>query len=325
MNFSRGGLPSARNGPPPAFRLRRPFPLLPWVDLPLLLLAAFSIAALLGVRSLYRPGAQNSFPREESDFASPEDLRERKAAALEALGKNPDDIAVWTDLAVANFQLGPDYYLAPEDASGLKDLGALEALEKARDLGALDVRLFYYAGVMYEAKGLPDYAKPEYERFLRHRPGDLEVRLRLGNLYYRLGEPDKAAEQYKKVLEAKPLDPLVAFNLASVYQDQEKWSEGLEILDRVSAAGRRLPAGEHKLRGNLHRGAGQFAKALDHYRKDLSENGGDAELFEGAALAYEGLKEDEGALANWLKVLETNPKHRKAQERARQLKRKARK
>ena len=52
---------------------------------------------------------------------------------------------------------------------------SINALEKARSLGANSESLFYYAGVMYEALGLPDYAANELSKYLRHHPEDYEI------------------------------------------------------------------------------------------------------------------------------------------------------
>jgi tetratricopeptide (TPR) repeat protein len=280
-------------------------------DIPLMVLLLTAVVAWAWTRHYYAP-KEVPFPRESSEFQAPDALEKTKADAEALVQKEPENMSGWVDLAVTAFQRGPDSYVE-----------GLEALERARDLGALDDRLFYYAGVMYESKGLLDYARPEYERFLRHHPGDLETRLRLGNLYYRTDELDKAIEQYEKVLQAKPLDPLVAFNLAVAYKDKERWSDGLRLVDEVLKNGRHLPNGEQKLLGDLHRGSGNLSKAMEHYNLALSQQKDDAELWEAVSLTYEDLKDYSQAAAGWKRVLELNPKHKKAKEKIRQLQRKA--
>jgi tetratricopeptide (TPR) repeat protein len=81
-------------------------------------------------------------------------LEAAKAVSLALIADHPETIAAHVDLAIACFEGGTKEYVK-----------GLEYLERARDLGALDERLFYYAGVMYEAQGLFDYAVPEYEKF----------------------------------------------------------------------------------------------------------------------------------------------------------------
>ncbi|MBI4396350.1 MAG: tetratricopeptide repeat protein, partial [Elusimicrobia bacterium] len=152
------------------------------------------------------------FPRQPAEFRPEDQLKKTQEDLTAVLEKSPENISAWIDLTMAHFEQGPDHYLS-----------ALEALERARDLGALDDRLFYYAATMYEATGLADYATPEYERFLRHRPEDAEARLRLGNLYYRTEELEKAIEQFRRVLAMRPEDPLVIYNLAMAHRDRGQW------------------------------------------------------------------------------------------------------
>jgi tetratricopeptide (TPR) repeat protein len=289
-----------------------------WMDVPLVFLVAVAAVSCLWTYDLY--GRPRRFPREPSEFRSARDAESAKAAARQALQRDPDDISAWIDLAVAGFEQGPEFFVL--GGGNLEEMGALEALEKARDLGALDDRLFYYAGVMYEAKGLHDYARADYERFLRHHPEDLEVRLRLGNLYYRIEEFDKAIHQYERVLEKKPDDPLVAMNLAMVYRDRERWPEGVRLLEKVLNRGQRLPEGGHKVLGDLYRGAGDVRRALEHYQVELTRQKEDPDLWEAMAAAYEHIEDWPQALAAWDRVADLSPKSGKARQKVRQLQRK---
>ncbi len=294
--------------PQPAANRR--FFLLPWFDIPLLLLI---LAAAIAWAWMRHSAGQNErpFPRQPTEFRAPAELEKAKADLQSVTQKEPENIAAWIDLSLVAYESGKEHYVE-----------GLESLERARDLGALDDRLFYYAGVMYEAEGLVDYARPEYERFLRHHPDDQEARLRLGNLYYRTEDLDRAIEQYEKILAARPADPLVSYNLALAYRDKERWPDGLRVLDEAVSAGKALPDGDQKLYGDLHRGAGDLAKAMEHYNLALSQQKDDAGLWESMALSYEELKDYAQALTAWKRVQEINPKHRKARDKARQMQRK---
>lgn len=251
------------------------------------------------------------FPRQQSEFRSPAELETARALLQATTQKDPENIGAWIDLALIDFESGQGHYVQ-----------GLENLERARDLGALDDRLFYYAGVMYEAEGLVDYARPEYERFLRHHPADQEARLRLGNLYYRVEDLDRAIEQYEKILAARPTDPLVTYNLALAYRDKERWQDGLRVLDEAVKAGKALPDGDQKLFGDLYRGAGDLPKAMEHYNLALSHQKDDPGLWESMALSYEDMKDYDQALTAWKRVQEMNPKHKKAKDKVRQMQRK---
>ncbi|HRY30367.1 MAG TPA: tetratricopeptide repeat protein [Elusimicrobiota bacterium] len=293
--------------PPPKNIPLKNFSGTPW--LVFLLVVAVAILWTLG---LYRPRSGH-FPRAEAEFRPAVERERARAAAQASLEKDPENIAAWIETAVARFEEGPAQYLP-----------ALEALERARDLGAVDPRLFYYAAVMYEAVGLPDYAQPDYARYLRHRPDDAEVRLRLANLQYRLGDYDKAIEEYSRLAAARPRDAVLACNLAAAYREKQRWPEGIELLERVSRDGAPLPDGGYKIWGDLHRGAGDPRRALENYHTELTRQKDSIELAGAMAGAYEQLQDWPQAMDQWKRVAELDPKHRLAREKIRSLQRKIR-
>lgn len=197
---------------------------------------------------------------------------------------------------------------------------ALESLERARDVGVLDERLFYYAGVLYESQGLPDYAVAEYEKFLRHRSDDLETRLRLANTLYRIDEVDRSIEQYRLVLKSRPGDPLVSYNLATASRDKKNWADGLAALNPFLASGKAMPAGGHRLLGDLYLGSGDAAKALTEYEKERDRQGETLDVCLALATAAETLKKTDLAITYLTKALALDPTHRDARTRLRRLK-----
>jgi tetratricopeptide (TPR) repeat protein len=279
------------------------------LNLSYLLVLAVAVLSVAWTRRLYRNLPAPHFPRQPAEFRPLSESQRADSASRAVLEKDPENIPAIIDLAIAYFEQGPDKYLE-----------ALDLLEKARDLGALDERIFYYLGSMYEVKGLPAYAIPEYERFLRRHPEDTETRLRLGNLYYRTGDLDKAVQAYKRVLELRPEDPLVVFNLALAYRDREMWEEGLNLLKSVLQKGQSLPAGGYKLLGDLYRGLGDYPQALENYHLEFSQNKEDPDLAEAMALAYEKTEDFVQAVAQWERVLELDPKNREAKKKIRLLK-----
>lgn len=286
-------------------------PKTPWFTDPLsLLIAAGGIAAYFWTLHRYPPPPPPiPFPRQSAEFRTPAVLEAAKASSLSVLATHPDDIAAHVDLAIASFEGGSGEYVK-----------GLEYLERARDLGALDERLFYYAGVMYETQNLLDYAVPEYEKYLRRHPGDLEARLRLANVFYRLEALDKSIEGYRLVLNGKPNDPLASYNLAMAYRDKKNWSEGLAALKPFLDSGKPLPVGGNKLLGDLYRGAGDPQRALNEYEKERAVSGESAELASGMAQAAESLGQMDVAIERWKKVLELDPTHRDARSHLRKLK-----
>ncbi len=282
----------------------------PWYRDPVwpVLVALGVVVFIWTVRHYPPPPPPIPFPRHSAEFRTGPVLESAKAASLALIAEHPDHIAPNVDLAIACFEGGAGDYVK-----------GLEYLERARDLGALDERLFYYAGVMYEAQGLSDYAVPEYEKFLRRHPNDLETRLRLANLYYRMEELDKSIEAYRMVLVGQPNDPLVSYNLAMVYRDKKKWSEGLASLKPFLASGKPLPEGGHKLVGDLYRGVGDAHRALNDYELERTAYGESADLASGMAQAAESLGRTDVAIERWKKVIELDPSNREARARLRKL------
>jgi tetratricopeptide (TPR) repeat protein len=215
----------------------------PGLDPLLVVLLGLPAEAFFGVLAWYRPVPPVPFPRQPAEFRSPDRLTADEARWRSALEDNPEDLTALEELARLEFERGSERYVA-----------ALEHLERARDLGSLDDRLNYYAGVMYDAKGLGEYAAPEFERFLRRHPDDKDTRLRLANLYYRMDELDKAIAAYQRVLTQSPGDPLVSFNLSLALRDRQKFQEGLDLLRPFLERGPALPPGGLKVVGDLHRG-----------------------------------------------------------------------
>ena len=287
----------------------------------LALVGALAIAAVLR-----RPAPPSAvfFPRSPDQFKTGAALDADELAARTALRANPENLGAMVDLAVVLYQRGPDRYLNKDaNLDTPWDMGALQLMERARHLGALDERSFFYLGAMYEAKGLPSDAADNYERHLRRFPEDVETRLRLGNLYYRLEDLDKSAAAYRAVLASRPGDPLVSYNLALVLKEKKSWTDGLEALRPFTQSGQPMPAGGYRLLGDLWRGAGNPAAALESYGKELSASGESVDLLSATAQAHEDLKDSAAAAAAWERVLALDKDHREARARLRRLSRAA--
>jgi tetratricopeptide (TPR) repeat protein len=278
---------------------------------PMTVLGVLALLAALWTLRLYRPAPEVYFPKRAQDFRSPSARDAARAAAQAALQQDPESIGAWMDLAVVSFESGPDEYVK-----------GLEAAERARELGALDPRVFYYAARMYEAKGLPDYAVADYERYLRHAPDDDDTRLQLANLYARAGGEEKAIIHYRRLLAQRPDDPVLAFNLAVVYRELERWQDGIILLESIVSKGLPLPDGAGRMLGDLHRGMGNDQQALSYYLKEYTRVQNDPDLEKSIALTYEGMKDYASALPHWVRAHELNPKDKKARAQVFLLKRK---
>src|SRR5262245_14659819 len=102
---------------------------------------AFASVVFLGVMYLVLREA-GSFSRRKIDSPARPQLDAAIASATDRLKGNPQDISTLVELGTLHFEKGKDYYG-----------DAINELEEARELGALDPRIFYCLGVMYQEVG----------------------------------------------------------------------------------------------------------------------------------------------------------------------------
>lgn len=126
-------------------------------------------------------------------------------SARDYLQSHPEDFNAWTALAIACYQKGPEAYVE-----------GLNALDKARKLGATGPALFWYAGVMFQALDLPDYAINELEKYQRHFPHHPETQVRLAQLYWQAKRPEEAWALYQRLQREYPNDPVIQANYEAV-------------------------------------------------------------------------------------------------------------
>lgn len=205
--------------------------------------------AMLGFMLKEKP-----LPRRHADFPAPPQVATQIAAAQERLKANPQDISALVELGTLLFEKGKDSYVE-----------AIGDLEEARDLGALDPRIFYCLGIMYQEEGLFPFALTEYKRFLRHYPEDKEVRMLTAKLYYRMGLFTEAVGEYERLKFQDPSDPLIEENLGL-----SLW--GGKLVDRASLSFNQLKTvgGDYARRAEFYLGqialeAGKFQEAYDHF------------------------------------------------------------
>lgn len=214
--------------------------------------AAVAIVVLFGTLAFML--RDKPMPRRGADFPSPPQVASQIAAAQERLKADPQDIAALVELGTLKFEKGKSMYVE-----------AIGDLEEARDLGALDPRIFYCLGIMYQEEGLSSFALTEYKRFLRHYPEDKEVRMLTAKLYYRMGLFTEAVGEYERLKFAHPSDPLIEENLGL-----SLW--GAKLVDRAAGSFGQLKAvgGDFARRAEFYLGqisleAGKFQEAYDHF------------------------------------------------------------
>lgn len=258
---------------------------------------------------------EKPLPRRRADFPAVPQVASQISAAQERLKANPQDIAALVELGTLKFEKGPDSYVE-----------AIGDLEEARDLGALDPRIFYCLGIMYQEEGLFPFALTEYKRFLRHYPEDKEVRMLTAKLYYRMGLFTEAVGEYERLKFNNPSDPLIEENLGL-----SLW--GGKLVERAAGSFAQLKSvgGDYARRAEFYLGqialeAGKFQEAYDHF----SLVGSDAlpglepqRVATGLGMASQKLGKWEEARSAWETVLKASPGDAKATSALREATRRA--
>jgi tetratricopeptide (TPR) repeat protein len=177
------------------------------------------------------------------------------------LATHPEDYNAWAYLAMASFHRGTPFY-----AEGLN------AVDKARALGATSDTLFYYAGVMYDALGLPEYAVNELSKYLRHYPEDYEVRVRLANLYIQEKRFDDAGKIYQSLTKQRPKEATIWFNLAVLDKEKGDYEGALACFHRAQEIAGRLPEGGIFMEGEIAKIKGDDDQAIRLYQQELASH-----------------------------------------------------
>ncbi len=277
-------------------------------------LAVLSI--LLAVSGYWSFRDAETVPRHEVGFPPPPRLEEAIGESMQRLKENPQDIGALVELGMLQFQKGKEFY--PD---------AINALEEARDLGALDSRVFYCLGLMYQEAGLPGFAVDEYRRYLRNHPDDKEIRMLLAKLLYQQGRYQEAVSEYERLKFHFPKDSLIEENLGL-----SLW--GAKLTDRAleSFVVLRSYGADPALRAEFYMGQIAFEQmrfnvALEHITRAIPPEGRELpglppeRIFSTLALTQQKLNQPEEARKAWEELLRRVPGDAKAQAALKDLNR----
>lgn len=268
--------------------------------------AAALVALLFG--GLYWTLRERPLPRPRAQAPEAPQLGARIAAAQDRLKADPKDIAALVELGTLLFQKGKDSYVE-----------AIGTLEEARELGAMDARIFYCLGVMYQEEGLLPFALTEYQRFLRHYPEDKEVRMLAAKLYYRMGLFSEAVGEYDRVKLSSPDDPVVEENLALSLWGAKQMDRAQASFGQLKALGGDVGRRAEYYLGEIAREAGRMTEAAEHFAAAGLLGGAplpglpDDRVHASVGAALQKLGRHEDAKASWEAVLRAAPRDPKAQ------------
>jgi len=279
------------------------------------ILLAFCGVAFLGVMSLVLRDS-GSFSRRKIEFPPLPQLNASIAAAQERLKIDPQDIGSLVELGTLHFEKGREFY--PD---------AINELEQARELGALDPKIFYCLGIMYQEVGLYSFSLEEYRRFLRHYPDDKEIRMLEAKLLYRQGAYPEAVSEYERLKFRYPNDSLIEENLGLSLWGAKDIDRALECFEQLKSTG-----GDQSKRAEFYLGQiafdkGDFKSALEHLEAaPVPEGSGGYGLpvdrvYALLAATDQKLGRAAEAKAAWERVLAATPDDAKAKSALRELNR----
>jgi tetratricopeptide (TPR) repeat protein len=279
----------------------------------LLAAAGVALAAVLwwGLRG------RGAFIRPQAGLPDAPGIEAAVAAAQQRLKEDPQDLRALVELGTLHFKKGKDSY--PD---------AVNFLEEARALGALDTRIFYCLGVMYQELGLYPFALIEYRRFLRNHPQDKEIRLLTAKLLYRQGSFLEAAGEYERLRFHHPGDRLIEENLGLSLWRAKNVERAVEVFSQLRAAGGATAQRAEFYLGQISFEKGETAAALTSLLKSLPAEGQKeevglppAEVQAALGAAYQKLGMGPEAKEAWQRVLKLAPGDAKATAALKELNR----
>ncbi|MFA6317960.1 MAG: tetratricopeptide repeat protein [Elusimicrobiota bacterium] len=234
--------------------------------------------------------------------------------AQDKLKGDPQDLGALVRLGVLYFERGREHY--PD---------AINALEEARDLGALDARVFYCLGMMYQELGLPGFAVEEYRRYLRNSPEDREIRLLTAKLLYQQGRHAEAVGEYERLKYQHPDDRVVEENLGLSLWAAKQYGRAAESFQALKTFGPVEARRSAFYLGQLNLDQMLYNVALEHLLRAVPGAPDPAvpeeKLHAALAAVYQKMGRVDEARRSWEKVLALAPKDVKAQVALRDLNR----
>lgn len=288
----------------------------PWLERPaarVLLLVSF---VALGGGLWWGLRGKGAFVRPRAEAQPKPQLESALAAVQQRLKEDPQDLRALVEAGILHFEKGKEFY--PE---------SVNFFEEARNLGALDPRIFYCLGIMYQELGLYPYALTEYRRFLRNHPEDKEIRMMTAKLLYRQGNFAEAVSEFERLKFQNPGDKLIEENLGLSLWNAKEVDRAAELFGQLRSGGGPVAPRAAVYLGQIALAKGDAKAAVESLQKGLAGAGEELGLplesaYASLASAYQKLGMAPEAREAWQQVLKLVPKDPKAQASLRELNRK---
>ncbi|HAX61919.1 MAG TPA: hypothetical protein DCX95_05115 [Elusimicrobia bacterium] len=266
----------------------------------LLYFSVFLIIAFSGFLTFRK---KEEFLKSSTQYLPVEKLNKIIINTRARIEENPEDIFSYIECGIALYQKGKDYY--PE---------AVNQLQKALRLGAVDIRMFFYLAIMYDELNLTDKAFNYYEKFLRNRPQDFYMRLRYGNLFFRLNRYESASEQYETALSLEPKNQMALLNLALSYKARDMYDESLEKFKLAQAVNPVLSPEILIKIAETYLIKKDFISAETYYKKVIEKKPNSSAAFLGLGETYLNMNKKPEAKNCFQKVLSIEPSNFEAKK-----------
>ena len=237
------------------------------------------------------------------------------ASTQEILKGNPEDLRALVRLGILHFQKGEELY--PQ---------AINELEDARSLGALDPRIFYYLGQMYQSLGFYPFAIEQYQRYLRNFPQDKDIRQREAKLLYQAGRYAEASSEYQRLSFSFPKDPLIEENLGLSLWKLKDVDRAADIFQKLEVSSPQSAKRDEFYLGEMAFDKKDYEGALGHFLKSIPAQGEDIgisphDLYVPLASSWQKLGDYARAEKAWESALAASPDDLKAKAALRQTRR----
>lgn len=217
----------------------------------------------------------NGAPQKE-EAAAPANSQPQNAMIqqyLEALRKDPTDVAAYNALASAYEQEG-------------KWEEAVQAYRSAIKINPTFAPAYFNLGVALTRQNILEEARDHFKKAIELNPRYREAYENLGNLYWKMGQGKAAIQTWEKAKEFQPSDLTLTDKLAAIYAQQGNWKKVVQTYeDWERASGH---AGQAALKiGQTYLRQSHPKKALGYFNQSLKTAPESPAIYKELASFYE--------------------------------------
>jgi tetratricopeptide (TPR) repeat protein len=158
------------------------------------------------------------------------------------------------------------------------------------------------------AKGQLQEARGHFIEEIRSNPGNIDVKLDLGELLMELGEPAPAGEKFRQVLELAPEEATALYRLGQIALQEGQFSEAMDFYRRTLKTDRTYP-GAHLCLAQIYLQQKLLAEATYHANSELAQQTNDEDTLIELGNLFMDLDQLGPAETTFQRVLLANPEN----------------